>query len=182
MRENGLRGKCKQKFKITTQPNPKRNVVPNLLLQNFQADAPNQKWVSDITAIVTKEGWLYLAVVLDLFSRKVIGWAMSDRMTDDLTLKALCMALKRRQGQSKNTFQGLVFHSDKGSQYASNTFKAELQKHHITQSMSGKGNCFDNAVSESFFATLKNEEVYPTGKAGYPSRQLAKAHIFNFMR
>jgi len=145
--------------------NPKQSTVPNLLAQNFSADAPNQKWVSDITAIVTREGWLttregrrsrrpvvecYLAVVLDLFSRQVIGWAMSQRMTDDLTLKALSMALQPRCGSAKAKSSGLVFHSDRGSQYASNAFKAELHKHHLTQSMSGTGNCFDNAVSESF--------------------------------
>jgi len=181
MKEQGLRGKCKRKFKVTTQQNPKRSVAQNLLQQNFQADTPNQKWVSDITYIITSEGWLYLAVVLDLFSRRVLGWAMSTRMTDDLTLKALQMALMRSRNQSKASIQGLIFHSDKGSQYASNLFQQELQKHHITQSMSGKGNCFDNAAAESFFATLKTEEVKPMGKAGYATRQTAQTAIFSYI-
>lgn len=181
MKQQGLRGKCKSKFKITTKTNPKRALAPNLLVQHFRAEAPNQKWAADITYIPTKEGWLYLAIVLDIYSRRVVGWAMSERMTDDLTLKALRMALQRRTAQSKTDFSGLIFHSDKGSQYASSAFRLELQKHRITQSMSGKGNCFDNAVSESFFATLKTEEVKPQGKLGYNTRRQAATAIFDYI-
>lgn len=126
MRQQGLQGRCKRKFK-TTKTNPNHNTARNLLEQNFQADAPNQKWVSDITYLPTLEGWLYIAVILDLYSRKMVGWAMSPRMTHDLTLKALAMALKQRTGHSKAGFQGLALHSDKGSQYTSNDFRAELE-------------------------------------------------------
>jgi len=181
MKQQNLRGKCKPRFKVTTKTNPKRTLAANLLEQNFRADAPNQKWVSDITYIVTKEGWLYLAVVLDLYSRKVVGWAMSSRMTDDLTLKALKMALQRRRTHIQADLSGLIFHSDKGSQYASSAFRLELERNYITQSMSGKGNCFDNAVSESFFATLKTEEVKPRGRSGYNTRQEAVTAIFAYM-
>ncbi|MBF6593429.1 MAG: IS3 family transposase [Thermaceae bacterium] len=181
MKQHQLRGKCKRRFKVTTQQNPKRQVANNLLVQNFQADSPNQKWVSDITYIVTKDGWLYLAVVLDLYSRRVIGWSMSERITNDLTLKALRMAIQCRRTHSKADFRGLIFHSDKGSQYASTAFKLELEKHHIAQSMSGKGNCFDNAVSESFFATLKTEGVKSIGKCGYNTRQVAQTAIFAYI-
>jgi len=181
MKQQGLRGRCKRRFKVTSKTNPKRALAANLLEQNFQADIPNQKWVSDITYLVTKEGWLYLAVVLDLYSRKVVGWAMSDRMTHDLTLKALKMALQRRRSYGKTDFSGLIFHSDKGSQYASSAFRLELQKHHLSQGMSGKGNCFDNAVCESFFATLKTEEVKSMGKRGYDNRQAAQTAIFAYI-
>lgn len=180
MRQQGLRGKYKPKFRTTTKTDPKHSYAQNLLEQNFQADAPNQKWVSDITYIPTLEGWLYIAVILELFSRRVVGWAMSERMTHDLTMKALSMAITRRRSQGKTSFQGLIFHSDKASQYTSNLFRAELHKHQITQSMSGKGNCFDNAVAESFFATLKTEEVQPQGKAD-PTRQAAQTAIFSYL-
>jgi len=181
MKQQGLRGKCKRRFKVTTKSNPKRVAVQNLLQQNFRTDEPNQKWASDITYVPTREGWLYLAVVLDLFSRKVVGWAMNSRMTDDLTLKALKMALLRRSTHSKANYSGLIFHSDKGSQYGSAAFKSVLDKHFITQSMSGKGNCFDNAVSESFFATLKTEEVKPRGRGGYHTRQQAMTALFDYI-
>lgn len=181
MKQQGLRGKCKRRFKVTTKTNPKRTLAANLLEQNFRADAPNQTWVSDITYVPTNEGWLYLAVVLDLFSRKVVGWAMSSRMNDDLTLKALRMALQRRRSPSKINFSGLVFHSDKGSQYASRAFGLELQKHQILQSMSGKGNCFDNAVCESFFATLKTEEVKSHRSGIYRTRQQAMTALFDYI-
>lgn len=181
MKQHGLRGKCKRRFKITSKGNPKRVAVQNHLEQNFSATQPNQKWASDITYVPTREGWLYLAVVLDLFSRKVVGWAMSSRMTDDLTLNALRMALQRRLTQSKTDYPGLIFHSDKGSQYASAAFRLELDKYRITQSMSGEGNCFDNAVSESFFATLKTEEVKPRGRSGYNTRQQAMTTLFDYI-
>lgn len=180
MRRAGIRGICKGKFKTTTKSKHSRRVAENLLRQNFQADSVNQKWVSDITYVLTFEGWLYLAVVIDLYSRRVVGWAMGDRLTDDLTIQALRMAIHRRCMTQKAELSRLVFHSDRGSQYASNEFRAELKKHHITQSMSGKGNCFDNAVAESFFATLKTEEVVPNNHT-YLSREMAKTSIFSYM-
>jgi transposase InsO family protein len=180
MRQEGIQGKCKAKYKITTKSKDSRPVAPNLLKQEFQADSINQKWVSDITYILTQEGWLYLAVVLDLYSRRVVGWAMSARLTDDLTIRALKMAIYRRTLITKPDLSQLIFHSDRGSQYASYNFRAELHQHNITQSMSGKGNCFDNAVAESFFATLKTEEVIPNGHT-YLTRQIAMTSLFSYM-
>jgi transposase InsO family protein len=180
MRQEGIRGKCKAKYKTTTKSNPSRPVESNVLKQDFVADTLDHKWVSDITYILTQEGWLYLAVVLDLYSRRVVGWAMSDRLADDLTIQALKMAILRRTTISKPDLSNLIFHSDRGSQYASHAFRAELHKCNITQSMSAKGNCFDNAVAESFFATLKTEEALPNAHT-YVSRQIAMASLFSYI-
>jgi putative transposase len=173
MKLRGLKGKAKRKFKTTTTSHHQRPRTENLVKQNFQRTEPNKLWASDITYIATQEGWLYLAIVLDLFSRKVIGWAFSDRLTDDLTLAALRMAKQQR-----STRQGLIHHSDQGSQYASTSFQTTLTHYGITQSMSGKGNCYDNAVVESFFATLKTEEV---NDASYETRQQAQTSIFSYI-
>jgi transposase InsO family protein len=173
MKAAAIRGKSKRKYKTTTNSKHKRPRAENLLKQDFKVEQPNQAWVSDITYLATLEGWLYLAVILDLYSRKVIGWAFSERLTDGLTLSALDMALKQRYLSKE-----LIFHSDQGSQYASNAFQAKLKHHHIQQSMSGKGNCFDNAVAESFFATLKTEEIENTP---YLTRQQAKTSIFKYI-
>jgi len=157
MRQQGVQGRGKRRFKTTTQSKHRRPIAENHLQQQFQATAPNQKWVSDISYVWTGEGWLYLAVVLDLYSRAVVGWSMCQTLTDGLTLNALNMALRRREPALHHS---LLFHSDQGSQYASHDFRAELSNYQIRQSMSRKGNCYDNAVVESFFATLKTEEVY----------------------
>lgn len=172
MREAGIKGKTKRKFK-TTNSKHKRPKAENLVKQNFPAPEPDTLWASDITYISTAEGWLYLAVTLDLFGRKVIGWAFSDRLTDDLTLAALDMATKQRSSSAQ-----LIHHSDQGVQYASADFRAELASKQISQSMSGKGNCFDNAVVESFLASLKTEEV--DGKH-YETTQQAKTSIFSYI-
>lgn len=173
MKAKGLRGKAKRKFKTTTTSKHPRPRTENLVKQNFQSTQPNKLWASDITYIATQEGWLYLAIVLDLFSRKVIAWTFSDRLTDNLTLAALRMAKQQR-----STRQGLIHHSDQGSQYASTSFQTTLTHYGITQSMSGKGNCYDNAVVESFFATLKTEEV---NDASYQTRQQAQTSIFSYI-
>ena len=173
MRKAGLRGKTKLKFKTTTNSQHSRPKAENLVEQNFDVATPNTLWASDITYVPTHEGWLYLAVTLDLFSRKVIGWAFSERLTDDLVRSALKMATQQRSGLT-----GLMHHSDRGSQYASHAFRAELKANRITQSMSSKGNCYDNAVVESFFATLKTEEVDGTH---YQTRQEAKTSIFSYL-
>jgi putative transposase len=173
MKAKGLRGKGKRKYKTTTTSSHERSRTENLVKQNFTVLAPNKLWVSDITYIATLEGWLYLAVILDVFSRKVIGWAFSERLTDTLVLTALSMAKQRRILTAD-----LVHHSDQGSQYASREFQASLKQDHITQSMSGKGNCYDNALAESFFATLKTEEV---GDSPYATRQLAITSIFSYI-
>jgi putative transposase len=157
MRENGLKARQKRRFKRTTDSHHAFPVAPNLLEQNFSAERPNQKWAADISYVWTSEGWLYLAVVLDLFARRVVGWAVSNRLHKGLALEALRKALAvRRPGK------GLIHHSDRGSQYCSLAYQAELRKHGIQASMSGKGNCFDNAVVETFFKTLKSELVWRT--------------------
>jgi putative transposase len=157
MRENGLKARLKRRFKRTTDSHHAFPVAPNLLDQDFSATCPNQKWNADISYVWTSEGWLYLAVVLDLFARRVVGWAVGDRLHQELALAALRKALAIRQPPA-----GLIHHADRGSQYCSLDYQAELRKHGIRISMSGKGNCFDNAVVETFFKTLKSELVWRT--------------------
>jgi putative transposase len=154
MKRQNLLPKAARKFKITTDSRHKLPVAPNLLDQNFEASATNQKWAGDITYLMTSEGWLYLAVVIDLYSRSVIGWSMSSRMTAKLTCDALKMALLKR-GSPK----GVIFHSDRGSQYCSHAYRKLLDKYAFKQSMSRKGNCWDNACVESFFHSLKVESI-----------------------
>ena len=173
MRHAGLKSRRSRKFKATTNSKHNLPVAPNLLNQNFKTTAPNQVWVSDITYIGTWEGWVYLAVIIDLYSRQVIGWAISSRINQELVLSALRQALGRRQ-----ILPGLIFHSDRGSQYAAHKVRQLLEKHKILQSMSKKGDCYDNAVAESFFATLKLELVYPDF---FQTREAAYLQIFEFI-
>jgi len=144
MRENGLRAKAAKKFKATTNSKHSLPVAPNLLNQNFAASRPNEKWVSDITYIWTEEGWLYLAVILDLYSRRVVGWCLSERMTTDLVSQALIMALWRRHFP-----KNVILHSDRGSQYCSREYQGLLTKPQLICSMSKRGDCYDNAAMES---------------------------------
>jgi putative transposase len=155
MRRQGLRAKAAKKFKATTNSKHSLPVAPNLLQQDFTATAPNQKYVSDITYLWTDEGWLYLATVIDLYSRLVVGWAMSGRMTAQLVCDALQMALWRRRMPS-----GVIVHSDRGSQYCSAAYQMLIKKHCLLWSMSAKGCCYDNACAESFFHTLKVEVIH----------------------
>ncbi len=173
MQQEGIQAKMKKRFKKTTKVNPKAKVAPNLLNQNFAADKPNQRWVADITYIATAQGWLYVAAVLDLFSRRIVGLAMSERMTSELVINALKQALTHR-----NPEQGLMHHSDKGCQYTSKNFQDLLKENKITVSMSGTGNCYDNAAMESFFHTLKTEHVH---FEHYRTREQAKLSIFEFV-
>ena len=173
MRENGIRAKTKKKFKVTTDPDHNSPISPNLLNRNFTAAGINLVWVSDITYVWTKEGWLYLATILDLCSRKIVGWSMSERITRHLVIDALNQAAGRR-----GNIEGLIFHSDRGSQYASQDFRDELEKYKCRSSMSGSGNCYDNAVAESFFHTLKTELVYQTV---YETRREAMSSIFEYI-
>ena len=169
----GLSGKAKKKFKATTNSKHNLPVAENLLNQNFVAEKPNTVWASDITYIPTLEGWLYLVVILDLFSRQVVGWAMSDRLTSGFVVKALYQAIGRRHPAS-----GCIFHSDRGIQYASTDFRDVLKVYGFIQSMSRKGNCYDNAVAESFFHTLKTEHVY---EYRYETRAEARQSIFEYI-
>jgi len=146
--------KQRKKYKVTTDSNHNKPLFENVLDRNFKVLTPDQAYVGDITYIWTGEGWLYLAVFIDLFSRKVVGWSLNKRMTADLVCKALSMAIGQRQPAP-----GLIVHSDRGSQYASHAYRKLLERHQFIGSMSRKGNCWDNAVAESFFGTLKQERV-----------------------
>lgn len=170
MRENNIRSKTKKKFKVTTDSKHSLGIAPNLLQRDFSPPDLNQMWCGDITYIWTEEGWLYLATVIDLKSRKVIGWALEDRMTKELVINAFNRAHKER-GRPK----GAIFHSDRGSQYASDDFKEALKDAGFAQSMSRKGNCWDNACAESFFASLKKEEVY---HQRYQTKSQARQSVF----
>jgi len=154
MRENGITARPLKRFRKTTDSNHDLPVAPNLLERNFEAARPNQVWVGDITYIWTGSGWTYLAVIVDLFSRRVVGWALDNNMRAELVTKALEQAVGLRQLEP-----GLIFHSDRGSQYASAAYQKALAAAGITPSMSRKGDCWDNAVAESFFSTLKRELV-----------------------
>lgn len=155
MRENGIRARHKRRFKVTTDSKHGLPVADNLLDRNFMPAAPNQVWTSDITYLWTDEGWLYLAIVLDLFNREVIGWSLKPRMTADIVTDALTMAWFRRKPAP-----GVLHHSDRGSQYASGDFQDKLAEYGMTCSMSRKGNCWDNAPTESWFNSFKNERVH----------------------
>lgn len=155
MRRQGLRAKAAKKFKATTNSKHNLPVAPNLLKQDFTATAPNHKYVGDITYLWTDEGWLYLAVIIDLDSRLVVGWSMSERMTAQLVCDALKMAMWRRHMPT-----GVIVHSDRGSQYCSGAYQKLLKKHDLICSMSAKGSCYDNACAESFFHSLKVEAIH----------------------
>ena len=173
MRLRGLQAKQTKRFKTTTKRNKAHPVAPNLLKRDFAADRPDQKWLADITYIATLEGWLYLAAILDLYTRRIVGWAMSDRMTSDLTIAALEMALLQRQPDA-----GLVHHSDQGSQYTDRKYQTLLKDRSIRASMNGAGSWYDNAPMESFFGTLKSELVY---HCVYYTRNEAKADVFYYI-
>lgn len=157
MRQNGLVARQKRRFKRTTDSEHAWPVAPNLFDQDFAAEGPDQKWGADISYIWTAQGWLYLAVVIDLYSRKVVGWATSDRLKRALALDALKRALA-----SRNPAPGLIHHSDRGSQYCSVDYQAALRKRKILISMSGRGNCYDNSMVETFFKTIKSELIWTT--------------------
>lgn len=157
MRENGLKALQKRRFKRTTDSYHDHPIAPNLLDQDFTCDGPDQKSGVDISYVWTAEGWLYLAIVLDLYSRRIVGWAASDRLKKDLAITALSRAIVIRQPEP-----GLIHHSDRGSQYCSYEYRHVLDKHGITASMSGKGNCYDNSMVETVFKTIKNELVWRT--------------------
>lgn len=173
MREAGLRAIHKRKYRVTTQSDHKRPVAPNLLRQDFSTESVNQKWLTDITFVPTDQGWLYLAPVLDLYSRMVVGWAMEAYLDRRLTVKALQMALARRRPPD-----GFVHHSDRGGQYASEEYQALLDAHGALISMSRKGNVYDNAPMESFFATLKSELIH---RRRYSTRAEARVDIFEYI-
>lgn len=173
MRENGIRSKTVKKYKATTNSNHNLPVAENLLNREFTADKPNKKWLSDITYVATDEGWLYLAGVLDLCGRAIVGFAMAEHMRKSLVIDALNQAIGRTGAK-----EGLLVHSDRGVQYASKEYQAVLQKNKFICSMSRKGNCYDNAPMESFWGKLKQEWLYGTR---FKTRAEAKAAIFEYI-
>lgn len=170
MKEEGLRSKTSRKYVVTTDSSHDQPVADNLLDRDFEADGPNQKWVSDITYIRTLEGWLYLANTIDLWSRRSVGWAMSDTIDADLVCDALTMAVRHRRPGP-----GLIHHSDRGVQYASDKFQGMLELYGMKCSMSRKGDCWDNAPAESFFGKLKAEHI---GQRIYRTFREAKQDLF----
>lgn len=176
MRDNGLASKVKKRFKVrTTDSRHEHATAPNTLDQAFEQPEPNRTWASDITYIPTREGWLYLAVVLDLYSRRVIGWAMADRLKASLAIEALTMAIDQRRLPKD---AGVLHHSDRGVQYACDAYRTMLTAQRITCSMSRTGNCYDNAVVESFFGTLKTELTH---HEDYQTRQQAMQSVFEYI-
>lgn len=174
MRVNDIRAKQHRRRRVkTTDSDHNLPVAPNVLNRQFQADAPNQKWVTDITYIPTDEGWLYLAVVLDLFARRVVGWSMASTLCTSLVENALLMAVADRHPEA-----GLIHHSDRGSQYASGEYQTLLNTHQMVISMSRTGNCYDNAPMESFFGTLKTELIH---HRHYRTRSAARQDIFEYI-
>lgn len=173
MKEMGIRSNTAKKYKATTNSKHNLPVYPNLLDQDFKVSGRGEVWVSDITYIPTKEGWLYLATVMDLFSRRIIGWAMSGRMTKALVIRAL-----KRAFQTQAPTQGLIHHSDRGGQYAALDYQALLQANGITTSMSRKGNCYDNACIESFHSIIKKELIH---HENYATRAVASRSILEYI-
>jgi putative transposase len=173
MREEGLEGQRKRRFRVTTDSRHSLPVAANALNRDFSVSAPNKVWVTDITYIWTREGWMYLAAILDLFSRRVVGWSMDSYLDRTLALDALVMALRARHPEP-----GLVHHSDRGVQYASTAYQGQLRERGIICSMSRKGDCWDNAVAESFFSTIKAELIH---RNDYVSRSQAKASVFEYI-
>jgi putative transposase len=179
MQEHGIIARGKRKYKATTDSTHRMPVAANVLDRRFTPTAPNQRWAGDITYIPTQEGWLYLAVVLDLYSRRIIGRSFSTQITRQLVIDAMTMAWFARGGRAARCEDALLFHSDRGSQYASNDFQALLAEYEVTGSMSRKGNCWDNAVAESFFGSLKVEKLHGQN---FKTRAEAAENALEWMR
>ncbi len=173
MKNNNINVIRNRKYKVTTDSAHNLNIAPNLLDREFHADHPNQKWVGDISYIWTREGWLYLAVIIDLYSRRVVSWAVSNRMKKDLAIRALNMAIALRKPP-----KGCMHHTDRGSQYCSHDYQKILRKHGFKVSMSGKGNCYDNSVAETFFKTLKAELIW---RHTWHTRRQAETALFQYI-
>ena len=169
----GIETRRVQRFRLAYKARQSAPPAPNLLQQRFETPGPDQVWMADITFIATRSGWLYLAVVVDLYSRMVVGWSMKDRPMQELVSEALLMAIEQRKPTA-----GLIHHSDQGFQYSTNQYVELLKRHGVVRSMSRKGNCYDNAVVESFFSSLKNERVH---HQDYHTRQEARSDIFDYI-
>lgn len=173
LQRQGLVAKAARKFKVTTNRKHNLPVFANRLEQDFSATAPNQKWVGDITYLWTEQGWLYLAAILDLYSRQVVGWSMSERMTADLACNTLQLAVFKRKRP-----KGVIVHSDRGGQYCSHAYRQLLEKHQLVGSMSAKGNCYDNACAESFFHSLKVEAIHGDR---FSTREAMRQTVFEYI-
>lgn len=173
MQKTGLVPKTVKKFRVTTDSRNSHAPAPNLLARQFAASRPNEKWVADVTYVPTREGWLLLAVVLDLFSRRVVGWSMGERLTSELAQRALLHAIEERSPD-----EGLLIHSDRGKEYYANEYQTLLSNNGLICSMSRKGNCYDNAAMESFFHSLKVEQVHHDD---YRTRDEARSVIFDYI-
>lgn len=173
MKENNIRSRTKKKFRVTTNSKHNNPVAENILNRAFAVENPNEVWVSDITYVQTYSGWLYLCIIMDLYSRKVIGYALSDSLESEIVINAFMMSWNQRKPK-----KGLLFHSDRGIQYASKKFQEILKLKEVTCSMSRKGNCWDNACAESFFHLLKIEEV---NHITYESKEVARIKIFEYI-
>ena len=172
MRAQGVQGRMKRSFRRTTNSNHNNPVAPNILDRKFNVGDPNTNWVGDVTYIPTREGWLYLAIVLDLASRMIVGWSMSHRIKSDIAKDAIIAAVKRRKPKA-----GIIFHSDRGSTYTAEDFRKVLKKYRMIASMSNKGQCWDNAVAESFFGSMKSD----LGDPVWETRDAARAAIFEYI-
>lgn len=170
---HGIETKRRRRFKITTKARRSQNIVPNIVNRCFKAEGPNRIWLGDVTFIATRTGWLYLAVMIDLYSRKIIGWSMSEQNNKELVLNALDMAIVARKPTGS-----VIHHTDQGAPYASEEYTVKLRLNNMIQSMSRKGDCYDNAVAESFFGTLKNELVL--GEV-FKTREDARREIFKYI-
>lgn len=173
MRHNGIRAKTKRRFKVVTRYRHDVLVAQNCLKQNFSVKAANMLWFSDITFIWTREGWMYLAAILDAYDRQIVGWSISDRLSQEILNDALQKAVRKRRPEA-----GLIFHSDRGTQYTSHAFQGLLHQHGFVPSMCSTGNCYDNAVMESFFHTLKTELIY---FEKYQSKREARGSVFEYI-
>ena len=172
-RLGGIEAKRRRRFKITTQSRLGQWIAPNLVERRFSAPAPNRLWVGDVTFVATRQGWLYVAILLDVYARRIVGWAMGERINTALVLQALQMALQHRQPPA-----GLIHHTDRGAIYAADAYRAVLAQHGMQASMGRTGDCYDNAVAESFFSTLKNELTWGED---FRSRREARTQIFEFI-
>jgi transposase InsO family protein len=173
MRVMGLNARPPKRYVVTTDSDHDEPIAPNILAQDFTADRPNQKWVGDITYLDSDQGWLYLATVIDLYSRKIVGWALADSLQSTIVIDALKMAIDQRRPPP-----GIIFHSDRGCQYASEAFRTYAENNGIQRSMSKTGCCYDNAVAESFFHTFKIEEAH---RRRYPDISTARSYIFHYL-
>lgn len=173
MKDLGLKAKISRRYKVTTDSRHSFPIAPNVLNRNFDVGEPNRVWTADITYVWTLEGWLYLAVIMDLFSRQIVGWAMDKRMKKQLTLDALAMAYFRRKPP-----QGLLHHSDRGSQYACHEYQKRLKQYHMIPSMSRKGDCWDNSPTERFFRSLKSERL---SDCSFATRRSANLEVLDYI-